>query len=158
MANYQADTFTQLPSAGEYGNKSTIHGRVADVSAMGATVGAGLAALDTLDLVRLPAGAKILSGFLACTAAITTATYTVGVRYADGTSTGGTTGTAVLLGVTSFNTAAYAVPFGVGTIRNVSSYDADIIIYATQVGTAGPGASAGLGLDCVVDYIASGTR
>jgi len=146
MAAYTADNYLQIPHNGAYGNKSSIYGVY--------SLGTGNAQLDTVDLAKIPAGGRILSGYIAVATAVTTATICVGVRYADGTSTGGTTGTAVL-GTGIVLTTALAQQ----ALNNFVSFsnDADTIVYATLISPVfASGASNAL--VGVVDYIAQGTK
>lgn len=148
MAARTADNFTQIPHNGAYGNKSVIADGYADLSLSSA------AALDTFDFVKVPAGATVLSGFLYSTQFTGTSTWVLGVRYADGTSTGGTTGTAVLVAGTASaitgSNAVYALRFKPFT------NDADTIVYATHV--SGPAHTALDNATLVLDYTANGTK
>lgn len=120
---------------------------------------AGIANGDTIDLVKIPGGFRVTSGFLlAGTFAIATSTVVVGIRYADGTSTGGTTGTAVLVGGTaSAITAAltaYAFRFEQPFVNDV-----DTIAYITWLSPGAPsGASSKAALSCVIRGVAEGTK
>ena len=145
MADYDVDNFTQVPFNGEYGNKSVAYAELAALST--------LAASDTIDLVKIPGGARVLSGRIIIATAITTATLAIGVRYADGTSTGGTTGTAVMSGTGCALTTALAPQQ-----LNFQSFvnDVDTIVYATAVVAAVPGANTKLTAE--IDYIAEGTK
>jgi len=148
MAAFTADNFLQIPHNGAYGNKSVVAGGYANL-------GAGTAAaLDTFDFVKVPAGSTVLSGFLYSTQFTGTSTWVLGVRYADGTSTGGTTGTAVLVAGTASaitgSNATYTLRFKPFT------NDADIIVYATHV--TGPAHTANDDITLVLDYIANGTK
>ena len=147
MATWTADNFTQIPHNGAYGNKSVAVGAYANLAL--ATAAAG----DLFDFVKLPAGATVLSGFIFSTQMTGTSTWAIGVRYADGTSTGGTTGTNVLVSGTSSlisalgSTALRFTPF---------TNDADTIVYATHVG--GPVHTANDNATLVLDYVATGTK
>jgi hypothetical protein len=147
MAAFTSDQFLQIPHNGAYGNKSVI---VAGYANLGAGTAA---ALDTFDFVKVPAGAS-LSGFLYSTQFTGTSTWVLGVRYADGTSTGGTTGTAVLVAGTasaiSGANAGYTLRFKPFT------NDADTIVYATHV--SGPAHTANDDITLVLDYNALGTK
>lgn len=150
MASNTADNFLQLPHNGVYGNKSVAVGSYADLSK--ASSGA-LAAGDTLDLVKLPAGATYVSGFLFSTQMTGTSTLAIGVRAADGTSTGGTTGTAVLVS----GTASGVTGLGQTNLRFAPfTNDFDTIVYATFVSGPVPAASDNIAL--VLDYVANNTR
>ena len=144
MATTKADNITQNLFNNPYGNKSVAVAKIASFTT--------LAAADTIDLMNMPAGAQIVSGFCVVATAITTATLAIGVRYADGTSTGGTTGTAVLSGTGVALTTALApqllnfVPF---------TNDKDTILYATAPNIASPGAS--IQFACSIEYEATGT-
>lgn len=148
MAANTADNFLQIPHNGVYGNKSTVQGVYSNLATSSA------AALDTFDLVKVPGGATVVEGFLYSTQATGTSTWVIGVRYADGTSTGGTTGTAVLVaGTASALTGAsnrYQLRFKPFT------NDVDTIIYATHV--SGPAHTANDDITCSIDYIATGTK
>ena len=152
MTAYTADNFLQLPHNGVYGNKSVILGTYANLTT-------AVVAGDTLDFVKIPAGATVVSGFFYTTQMTGTSTVVFGVRAADGTSTIAVgTGTAILVGGTASavvtanvlnNLALRFVPF---------TCDFDTIAYATYVSgaTGGPTANDSLGL--VLEYIAQGTR
>ena len=148
MAAYTADNFTQIPHNGAYGNKSVVVGAYSNLATTTA------AALDTYDFAKVPAGSTVLSGFLYSTQFTGTSTWVLGVRYADGTSTGGTTGTAVLVAGTasavSGSNVSYALRFTPFT------NDADMIVYATHV--SGPAHTANDNATLVLDYIANGTK
>lgn len=145
MAATTISNFNQVPHNGAYGNKSVGVG-------IGNVFGTGVVANDTMDLVKIPAGATVLSGFLTIATAITTSTVQVGVRYADGTSTGGTTGATVLGAAILLGTASSAQPFRMVPFTN----DADTIVYMTWLD--GAASTEGNPLVAQVDYIANGTR
>lgn len=157
MAAYNADNLTQIPHNGAYGNLSTVVGMNTDISQINAAV--GIANGDTLDLVKIPAGARVVSGSLETgTFAIATSTVIVGIRYADGTSTGGTTGTAVLVGGTSSSITAaltsYAFRFEQPFVN-----DADTIAYLTWQSPGAPsGSTSKAALTCRINYVAEGTK
>jgi hypothetical protein len=157
MAQYLADNFGQIPHNGAYGNKSVVVGLNSDISQINGA--AGIANADTLDLVKIPAGARVLSGYLQTgTFAIATSTVVVGIRYADGTSTGGTTGTAVLVGGTSSAIIAALTPYAF-RFEQPFVNDADTIAYITWLSPGAPsGASSKAALSCVLEYIADGTK
>jgi len=146
MAAYTADNFTQIPFNGAYGNKSTVQGVH--------TLGTANAQLDTIDLVKIPGGGRIQNGFLAIATAVTTATVCIGVRYADGTSTGGTTGTAVLATGVVLTTALTNQAF-----NNFIPFtnDVDTIVYATIV-SPGFASGASIALHACIDYVATGAK
>lgn len=147
MAANTADNFLQIPHNGAYGNLSSVQGTYANLATSSA------APLDTFDLVKVPAGAVVLSGFIFSTQMTGTSTWALGVRYADGTSTGGTTGTNVLFSGTSSaitglsQTNMRFAPF---------SNDADTIVYATHV--SGPAHTANDNVEAVLNYDARGTK
>ena len=149
MAAFTADNFTQIPHNGAYGNKSVVVGVYANLAS------GTLAALDTLDFVKVPAGATVLSGFIFSTQMTGTSTWVLGVRSADGTSslvTGGT-GTACL-----FSGTASAITGLTQTNMRFTPFtnDVDTIVYATHV--SGPAAAANDNATLVLDYIANGTK
>jgi len=146
MANHSADNFTQISYMGAYGNQAFVEGYI--------TLGTW-AQNDTLDLVKIPAGARVLGGRLVVATAVTTSTVTVGVKYADGTSTGGTTGAAVLTGTGGIvlTTALLNQPLTFLPFTN----DADTIIYAT-ISSPGFTPGAGILLHSVIEYSAEGTK
>jgi len=148
MAANTANNFLQIPHNGVYGNKSVVTDGYADLSTASAAAG------DTFDFVKVPGGSKVISGFLYSTQFTGTSTWVLGVRYADGTSTGGTTGTAVLVaGTASAITGAastYALRFKPFT------NDVDTIVYATHV--TGPAHTANDDITLVLEYIATGTK
>lgn len=151
MTANTADNFTQLPHNGEFGNKSTIIGSFANLALTSAIAG------DTLDLVKIPAGATVVSGFFYTTQMTGTSTMVIGVRAADGTSTIAVgTGTATLVGGTASavvtanvlnNLALRFVPF---------TCDFDTIVYATFVSGPVPATNDSLGIS--VEFVASGTK
>lgn len=147
MANFKADNYTGQRYHGPFGNVAMAHASFADLST------ATLAAADTIDFFKLPAGAKLLFGFMTTTAMTGTSTIAVGVKYSDGTSTGGTTGTAVLvLSTASAVTGAARFDFRFKPFTN----DADTIIYATKA--SGPAEAAGDNLEVVLFYEDTGTK
>src|SRR5258708_2684130 len=95
MTARSADTFGAIPHNGVYGNLSVGVGSYADLSTNSAV------ALDTFDFVKIPAGSQLVEAFIYSTQMTGTSTWALGIRYADGTSTGGTTGTNVLFAGTS---------------------------------------------------------
>ena len=148
MASNTSNQFLQISHNGAYGNKSTVVAGWSDLST------ASAALLGTFDFVKVPAGAQVLNGFLYSTQFTGTSTWVLGVRYADGTSTGGTTGTAVLVAGTasaiSGANASYTLRFKPFT------NDADMIVYATHV--TGPAHTANDDITLVLDYVANGTK
>ena len=154
MANYKTDDYNKVSYTGEYGNVSVGMAKI-NINAVNGS--AGFANGDTFDIMQLPAGAKFESGFIYMgSSAAATSTLVVGVKYADGTSTGGTTGTAVLVaGTASAITASHtrydfrATPF---------TNDADTIIYATWLSPGAPSGATGVPMDVVVRYIATGQK
>lgn len=147
MAAYTADNFSQIPFNGAYGNKSSAYGVYTTTTA------ANLVAADTVDLVKIPAGARVLSGRIITATAITTATIAVGIKYSDGTSTGGSTGTAQLSGTgVPLVTANAPQQLAFQSFMN----DADTIVYATFVNGAAPGHA--IAITAEIDYIATGTK
>jgi hypothetical protein len=153
MTAFTADNNTQLVHNGEYGNKSTVLGTYANLNGNAGTAAAG----DTFDLVKIPAGATVVSGFLFSTQLTGTATYVIGIKAADGTSTVAApgTGTAVLLYGTAgtLSNGAYQTV----TLRFLPfTNDFDTIAYATILGATPLAASDNLG--CSIDYVANGTK
>ena len=153
MANYNTDNYSQVPFSGEYGNKSVGQASFASIAAVNGS--AGFANGDTFDIMRLPGGARVLSGFIYMgSSAAATSTLVVGIKYADGTSTGGTTGTAVLVAGTASaivaSHTAYALRFT--PFRN----DTDTIVYATWLSPGAPAGATGTPMDVVVEFIATG--
>ena len=140
MAAWTSDNILQLPMNGAYGNLTYIVANNNDISQINGA--AGIANGDTLDLFKIPAGAIVLGGYLVTgTFAPATSTVVVGIRYADGTSTGGTTGTAVLVGGT-----ASAI---VGALTNYAfrfeqpfTNLADTIAYITWLSPGSPSGTA----------------
>lgn len=145
MATYTADNYKTIRYMGAAGNAAIA---IAERANLGT-----LAPGDTIDLMQLPGGARIISGRVIIATAITTATIAIGVRYADGTSTGGTTGTAVMSGTGVALTTALA-PQQLNFQNFVN--DVDTIIYATCVIDAVPGANNKLTVE--VTYSAEGTK
>ena len=120
MATFKAANYSGITANGAYGNLSN--------TVRTGTFSTAMAAADTIDLCTLPGGAKAVSGYFVVTTAITTSTFHVGVRYADGTSTGGTTGTSVISGT--------GVLGGVANAQQAFQFypftnDVDTILYAT---------------------------
>ena len=155
MANYKTDNYTQLAYMGAQGNKSNVSRRFADISAINGN--AGFANGDTFDIAKIPGGARVIEGFIYVgTVACATSTLAVGVKYADGTSTGGTTGTAVLVaGTASSITAAHTrYQFRFKPLTN----DVDTIVYATWLSPGAPSGATGNEVDFSIDYVAEGTK
>lgn len=154
MANYKADGYDKRSYMGEYGNVSVAHAHFDNIGAINGS--AGFANGDTADLFQLPGGAKVLEGFIYVGSnALETSTLFVGVKYADGTSTGGSTGSGQLVaGTASAVTAAHTryqlrfTPF---------TNDVDTIAYLSW---ASPGAPTDDGnpVDVVVTYVATGQK
>lgn len=157
MATYNSDNFKDTPHNGVYGNKTQLVGLYSDISQINGA--AGIANGDTIDYVRIPAGFQVTGGYLrAGTFAIATSTVVVGIRYADGTSTGGTTGTAVLVGGTG---SAIVAALGRYDFRFEQPFtnDADTVAYITWISPGAPsGASSKAALAMVVEGIARGTK
>ena len=156
MATLTADNFLQLPHNGVYGNKSQIVGSYANLGSP------AIAAGDLLDLVKIPGGAQVTDVSLISTQFTGTSTYAVGIRYADGTSTGGTTGTNVMIKTTATAlatltdhglTATYAQ-----TVLKFKPFtnDVDTILYLTKV--SGPAESTNDDITAIVGYVATGTK
>jgi hypothetical protein len=144
MAAFTANNYTQITHNGAYGNKSTVDAVI--------TLGT-YAQYDTLDLAKISAGARVLGGIVMVETAVGTSTLCFGVRYADGTSTGGTTGTAVV-GTGVVLTTALAIQ----TLSCVPFVnDADTILYATVL-SPGFAPGANIEMHAVVDYIAEGNK
>lgn len=144
MAAFKSNNYTQITHNGAYGNKSSVNPYI--------TLGT-YAQYDTLDLAVIPAGGRVLGGFINVETAVSTATLCIGIRYADGTSTGGTTGTAVVDAAVVLTTAL--TPVVLDCIPFVN--DADTILYATVL-SPGFAPGAGIEMHAVVDYIAQGTK
>ena len=144
MANFTADNYTQNNFNNPYGNKSTVDAIL--------TLGT-YAQYDTFDLAKVPAGARVLGGFVVVATAVATSTICVGVKYADGTSTGGTTGTAVVGTGATLSTAL--APQTLSCVPFVN--DVDTILYATVL-SPGFAPGANIPLHAVVDYVAEGTK
>jgi hypothetical protein len=147
MAARTADTFGNIPHGGVYGNLSAGVGSYADLSTNSAV------ALDTFDFVKIPGGAQVVEGFIYSTQMTGTSTWALGIKYADGTSTGGTTGTNVLFAGTS------SVITGLGQTScrfQPFTNDADTIAYVTHV--SGPAHTALDNATLVVKYIANYTK
>ena len=152
MANYRTDDYNKVSYTGEYGNVAVGMARFANIGAINGS--AGFANGDTFDIMQLPAGAKLIEGHIYVgTNVLETATLTIGIKYADGTSTGGTTGTAVLFAGTA--TAATAQQTRYDMRFTPFTNDADTIVYATWLSPGAP-TDAGNPLDVVVKYIATG--
>lgn len=146
MASTLSSNFTQIAFMGAYGNKANF---VASFTAFPT-----MAAADTIDLVRIPGGARLIEGYFVVATAITTATLTIGVRYADGTSTGGTTGTAVLSAGVALTTALTQQRLAFVPFTN----DVDTIIYATVSSPQGAAPGANITAAFSLDYTPEGTK
>ena len=157
MAAYNSDNFLQIPHNGVYGNLTQIVALNSDISQINGA--AGFANGDTLDLMKVPGGFRVTGGFLyAGTFAIATSTVVVGIRYADGTSTGGTTGTAVLVGGTASAIVAALTPYAF-RFEQPFVNDVDTIVYITWLSPGAPsGATSKAALTAVVQGIAEGTK
>lgn len=147
MASRQANNFKQPVFNGAYGNKANASDGFSNLLS-GGTGAAG----DTYDFLNIPAGAKLVEGFIYTTQFTGTSTWAFGARYADGTSTGGTTGTAI------FSTGLIATTGLAKTILLFKPFtnDADTIIYATFV--SGPAHTANDDITLSLDYIAQGNK
>lgn len=148
MASFQADNFLQLPHNGAYGNYSIINGTYANLQTSSAAGFTG----STFDLVKIPAGAEVCEATIISTQMTGTSTLAIGVRYADGTSTGGTTGTAII------GTSALTASAATGTIYYFMPFtnDADTIIYATMI--TGPTPATNDNIELMVKYQARGSK
>lgn len=146
MAAYSADNLTQIPFMGAYGNKASFTASLAVLGTYAQT--------DTVDLMRLPGGARLISGLVVVATAVSTSTIAIGVRYADGTSTGGTTGTAVLSGAGIVLTTAL-VPQAMNFVPFTN--DVDTIVYAT-IASPGFAPGANIAFAATVDYEPTGTK
>ena len=146
MASTLSNNFSQIAFMGAYGNKSTFTAQIAAFPTM--------AAADTIDLMRIPGGALVINGALMIATAVSTATLAIGVRYADGTSTGGTTGTAVMGAGVVLTTALTPQVFPFLPFVN----DTDTIIYATVVSPQGAAPGANIAFAATVDYESRGTK
>jgi hypothetical protein len=157
MAAWTSDNFLQIPHNGVYGNLSTVVALNSDISQINGA--AGIANADTLDLFRIPGGALVISGsLLTGTFAIATSTVVVGIRYADGTSTGGTTGTAVLVGGTASSITAALTEYQF-RFEQPFINDVDTIAYITWLSPGSPsGASSKAALTARINYVATGTK
>lgn len=157
MARYQSDNYLQLAHAGVYGNVSTLIAQFSDISQVNGA--AGIANGDTVDLFRIPGGSRVYGGrLLTGTFAIATSTVVVGIRYADGTSTGGTTGTAVLVGGTASAIVASLTRYDF-RFEQPFVNDVDTIAYLTWLSPGAPsGASSKAALSAVLDYVYEGTK
>ena len=156
MATYNSDNYNKAPFNNPYGNCSVAHASIADLSAINSDAGA--ASGDQLNMIYLPAGAKVLDGFVYTgTAAAATSTIFLGIKYADGTSTGGSTGsatldagTAIAITATQAKTQLLFVPF---------TNDVDTVAYASWVSPGAPtGGAGGQTLDVVLFYESTGTK
>ena len=152
MANYRADNYNKISYSGEYGNVSVAHCHFDNIGAINGS--AGFANGDTADLFQLPAGARPLRGYVYVGSnALETSTIMLGVKYADGTSTGGSTGSAVLFaGTGSAVTAAhtrYDMRF------TPMTFDADTIVYLSWQSPGAP-TDDGNPVDVVLEYVATG--
>jgi len=157
MANYNADNYTNNPYMGPHGNKCVVVSLNSDISQINGTT--GIASGDTLNLAKIPAGARVLGGYLLTgTFAIATSTVTVGIKYADGTSTGGTTGTAALLGGTGTAISSASTIYDFRPEQPFVN-DVDTIAYITWLSPGSPsGATSKAALTAVIEYLAEGTK
>ena len=150
MAAYSSDQFGQISFMGAYGNKSTVQGGYANLALQTA------AALDTFDLVKIPAGSTVVEGFIVSTQMTGTSTWVIGVRAADGTSslTAGGTGTACLVAGTASAITGSNVRYQLRFTPFTN--DVDTIVYATHV--SGPAHTASDNATLSLDYISNGTK
>lgn len=157
MAAYNADNYLQNPHNGVYGNVTNIVCLNDDISQINGA--AGFANGDTLDLCKIPGGFLVTGGYLLTgTFAIATSTVVVGIRYADGTSTGGTTGTAVLVGGTASAITAAQVKYNF-RFEQPFVNDVDTIAYITWLSPGAPsGSTSKAALTAVVQGVAEGTK
>lgn len=157
MATYQTDNYLQLPHNGVYGNLTTIVAQINDISQVNGA--AGYANGDVVNLMRIPGGFRVTNGFiLAGTFAIATSTVVVGIKYADGTSTGGTTGTAVLVGGTASAIVAALTRYDF-RFEQPFVNDVDTIAYMTWLSPGAPsGATSKAALSVVIYGVAEGTK
>ena len=150
MTAYLGDNFAQLPHNGVYGNKSIQIGSAA-------TLSTAMIAGDTLDLVKIPAGSTVVSGFFYTTQMTGTSTMVFGVRAADGTSTVAVgTGTAILVGGTASSIVTANVLNNLNLRFVPFTLDFDAIAYATFVSGPAPTANDSIGL--VLEYVGGGTK
>lgn len=135
MAKIIASTMTNTPYTGEEGNKSADHGQA---------VLAAAAIADTVDLLNIPAGSKLLDVALISAALGAGSTVSLGWRYKDGSVGGSAT---ALLPVTG-TAAAAKTPSAFAPI----AFAKDVVLYATIGGAAATGQ-----IDVVTGYIFQGT-
>ena len=136
MAAIIASTMKNNPYTGEEGNRSADHGY---------QLLAAAAIADTIDLLVIPGGAKLLGVSMINAALGVSSTLSLGWRYKDGTA-GGTN--VALLAATATATAAKAL-----SVFAPMSFAKDVVLYATVAGGAVTGQ-----LDVVTDYIFVGTN
>lgn len=135
MAQIIASTMRNNPFTGEDGNRSGDHGKHTLAAA---------AIADTIDLLVIPAGSKLLGVAMINAALGATTTISLGWRNKDGTAGGSAT---ALLAATSTAAAAKA-----NSVFAPISFTNDVVLYATVAGAAATGQ-----LDVVTDYIFQGT-
>lgn len=135
MAQIIASTMKINPYTGEEGNLSGDHGS--------AVLNAAQIA-DTIDLLPIPAGAKLRNVDLVNAALGATTTVSLGWRYKDGTAGGSAT---ALLGATSTAAAAKTTSAFAPIV-----FAKDAVLYATVGGAAASGQ-----IDVVTEYVFQGT-
>jgi hypothetical protein len=137
MAQIIASTMNNNPYTGEDGNSSTDHGY---------KLLAAAAIADTIDLLTIPAGAKMIEVCMINAALGALSTISLGYRNKDGTANAAGTNVA-LLAATSTVAA--------GKTRSVFApivFAKDAVLYATVAGGAVTGQ-----LDVVTEYVYQGT-
>ncbi|MBX9850022.1 MAG: hypothetical protein K2X64_12060 [Rhodocyclaceae bacterium] len=135
MAQIIASTMKITPYTGDAGNLSGDHGS--------AVLNAAQIA-DTIDLLSIPAGAKLRNVNLINAALGALTTVSLGWRYKDGTAGGSA---AALLAATSTAAAAKTA----GTFAPIV-FTKDAVLYATVGGAAASGQ-----IDAVTEYVFQGT-
>jgi hypothetical protein len=133
----QIIAYTMLINAytGEEGNLSAQHGSQLLAAAQIA---------DTVDLVTIPAGSKLLDAALVNAALGASVTVALGYRFKDGTTGGSAT---ALLAATAATSAAKT-----NSVFAPIVFAKDVVLYATIAGGAATGQ-----IDVVTNYIFQGT-
>lgn len=135
MAQIIASTMKNTPYNGEEGNKSSDHG---------AHLLASAAIADTVDLLTIPGGSKLLDVAMINAALGTSTTVSLGWRYKDGT----VGGSATALLIATSTAAAAKTPSAFAPI----TFAKDVVLYGTVAGGVATGQ-----LDVVTGYIFQGT-
>lgn len=138
MAQIIASTMKNNVYTGEEGNRSADHGTHTLAAA---------AIADTVDLMPIPAGAKLIGLHMVNAALGAGATISLGFRNKDGSANAAASATALLAA-----TAAATAGTRTASVFTPIEFATDAVLYATVGGAAATGR-----IDVVTDYIFKGT-